>query len=287
MSEPEYTIKKDGVVTTIDMKADFNKGWEQYFLLSADRHFDNPKADNKMAKRHLELMKERNGILLDFGDLVDAMQGRQDRRGSKSDVSETNQKSDYFGSLIDDAVSFFEPYKSNIALIGQGNHESAILKHNEIDLTKMICNRLNDKGANLVNGGYRGWIKFKFNGQTRKYQKLAYYSHGFSNGGAVTKGVISTARVAAYVDSDMVISGHIHEEWELTIPKVKINHAGKETQYEQVHISLPTYKQEFTGTGSGFHHEKGRPPKPLGARWLRFYYDPTDGQIKFETTRAK
>ena len=33
-------------------------------------------------------------------------------------------------------------------------------------------------------------------------------------------------------------------------------------------VKLPTYKDEFLTEGRGFHHEKGRGPKPLGAMWM-------------------
>jgi hypothetical protein len=48
------------------------------------------------------------------------------------------------------------------------------------------------------------------------------------------------------------------------------------------------YKDEHS-PGDGFHIEKGREPKPLGACWLRFYYDKKDakeGSICFEITLA-
>lgn len=41
----------------------------------------------------------------------------------------------------------------------------------------------------------------------------------------------------------------------------------------QWHASMPTYKDEFTPAKGGYHMEKGREPRPLGAIWLRFSYD--------------
>ena len=37
------------------------------------------------------------------------------------------------------------------------------------------------------------------------------------------------------------------------------------------YIRTGTYKDEYGEGAGGFHIERGRPPKPLGAVWLRFY----------------
>lgn len=57
---------------------DVRAGWEGWVLLSSDRHNDNIKSDRALQLRHLEQLKERDGLGLDFGDLFDAMQQRGD-----------------------------------------------------------------------------------------------------------------------------------------------------------------------------------------------------------------
>ena len=279
-------ISQEGPVTTLTLPLETNSRWGFSFLLSSDRHQDNPKADNRLAKKHLDQLKEKNGLLLDLGDLICGMQGRNDRRGTKNDVKASNQSACYYDTLVNDAVDFFEPYKDNLALMAMGNHESAILKNNETDLTQRIVDRLNDKGSSVVNGGMRGWLRIRFHGSSHRHQVLIYYHHGYGGGGPVTRGAINTNRMAVYLpDADIIASGHIHEEWEMTIPRARIGHTGKEYQDEQLHICLPTYKQEFIDCKAGFHHEKGRGPKPLGAKWLHFYYE--NDRVKFKTERAK
>lgn len=55
---------------------------------------------------------------------------------------------------------------------------------------------------------------------------------------------------------------------------------------QQEHLQLSTYKQEFDLRG-GYHIEKGRPPKPLGGTWLRFYYDSkARGNVGHELIKA-
>lgn len=66
-----------------------------------------------------------------------------------------------------------------------------------------------------------------------------------------------------------------------------VNEAGKEAVSDQLHLCVPTYKEEFTKLGTGFHHEKEGSPKPLGGWWLRFFWDGTKEKFMYEYTRAK
>lgn len=288
MSYPWTVEKTSDVVSTIKVEMARAADWEQWVLLRSDGHFDNPKAKNDLAHRHLKQAVERKAPICDFGDLFCAMQGRNDRRGSKSSIKDENQQQNYFGSLIKDATKFLEPYRDNLAVIGTGNHETAVLKNNEIDLTESLIDRLNDKGSQCVPGGYRGWIKFAFSGTTYQQTVNMYYTHGGGGGGPVTKGVIKTNRRAVFLpDAHIVVGGHIHEAWQLEMPRIRLTRGGREYADDQLHICLPTYKEEFLNHSGGFHHEGERPPKPLGAQWLRFFYCPDSERVQYQCIRAK
>jgi len=275
-------------VTTIRVPVQRNRQWEQWALLSADRHFDNPKSRQDMQKKHLDEARDRGALVLDFGDLFCAMQGKNDRRGKKGGTRGENITPDYFGSLVRSGVKLFEPYLDNLALMGPGNHETAILSHNEIDLTTALVERLQDKGSKVVRGGYRGWVRFLFKGTTYGQGISMHYSHGSGGGGVVTKGVIQANRRAVWLpDAQIVVSGHIHEAWQVEYCRARLSEKGAEFTDEQLHICLPTYKDEFTDCANGFHVENERPPKPLGAWWLRFYWDHIKEKVSLEATRAK
>jgi len=283
-----YKVKQVGEnVTFVYMK--FKKDWEQWFLLSSDRHWDNPHSNRKLQISHLEEAKEKGAGIIDNGDLFCVMQGKYDPRSDKRDVRPEHMEGNYLDRVVDTAVDFFSPYSHNFIQIGEGNHESAVEKRRETNLTDRLVSGLNDKtGSKVQNGKYSGWVKFLFEHDAGGHGKSInlFRHHGYGGGGPVTKGVISTNRIATYMpDADIVVQGHIHEDWALTSQRVRLSDKGVVSLSEQLFICLPTYKEEY-GTGSrGFHIEKGRPPKPIGARWLRFYYK--NGEIKFETIRAK
>ena len=118
------------------------------------------------------------------------------------------------------------------------------------------------------------------------------YSHGYGGGGPVTRDVIQSARQAVYLGgADIVVSGHTHDAWELPIMREQLDHLGKPQLDEMVFLKIPGYKDEFS-SGNGWAVEKGMPPKPKGAFWVRFYIDyrrneKHDERIRFEVTRAK
>jgi len=271
--------------------------FEQWVLLTSDRHWDNPKSDHALQKKHLDEALERNAVIIDAGDLYCAMQGKYDPRSSKSDLRPEHQVSNYLDALIKTGADFFAPYAKNFAMVAAGNHEASIKKRHETDLTERFCSTMNYiSGETVHNGGYSGFVRFKLIDIVQGKQKnlgrnvTLHYSHGYGGGGPVTKGVIQTNRKATYLpDADIVISGHVHESWQIELMRVRV---GRTKIYHdtQTHICLPTYKEEF-GTGfGGWHVERGAPPKPIGAVWLRFYYlnshDPIKRGMKYEITRA-
>jgi hypothetical protein len=55
----------------------------------------------------------------------------------------------------------------------------------------------------------------------------------------------------------------------------------------QTHIKMATYKEEYGDGYGGWHVETGKPPKPLGGWWLRFYWDRSEERVQYEVIRAK
>ena len=70
---------------TVRMKAT-NSKWEQFFLLSSDRHHDNAHTDHSLELKHLKQARERGAGIIDVGDMHCAMQGKWDKR---SDLTAT------------------------------------------------------------------------------------------------------------------------------------------------------------------------------------------------------
>jgi hypothetical protein len=72
----------------------------------------------------------------------------------------------------------------------------------------------------------------------------------------------------------------------MTQARVRLSSSGKVYHDEQIHASLPTYKNEFTLAG-GYHVENGRDPRPLGGVWLHLFWDAkARGYVGHEMIRA-
>jgi len=272
------------LIVTFD---ELKEGWEQWILVTSDRHWDSIHSDRAMQKRHLDEAITRDALIIDLGDFLDLMQGRNDRRGNKSSVRPEHNRSDYFTAVIDDAAQWFGPYAKNWLLLGTGNHETAIMRHNEINVTWHLGRALNaEHGGNIHLGKYSGWIKFqgKRRGE-RNYTNsiFTYYHHGSGGSSPVTKGVIQTARRATYLpDANVVLSGHIHQTWMMPITRERVNAYGNTYQDTQMHVSIPSYKSP--SRRAGWEVEKGMAPTEKGAIWWRLYY--FDKELRSEFTWA-
>ena len=299
----QWTVERGGPVTTnLRIQYDRKNGWEQWGLLTADRHVDNPHSDLKLQKLHLDQAKERDAFVLDFGDFFDAMQGKTDRRASKRDLfarfaAQASIEDDgditrsYLNALVDYGAQFLAPYLNNLALIGEGNHETSVDNKLEYNLLDGLIRDLNRMGGHqVIRGGYRGWIRFLFksaDGGSVKMSRNGFYFHGSGGGGPVTKGVIQASRKAAYLtNADYVFTGHVHENWHFPLERVRLTNSGREVQETQHHIQLPTYKQEYLNQRDGWHVETGKGPKPLGAWWIRFYWSSRSESIETQFIMA-
>ena len=266
-------IKKSEGVFFVDMECKSPATNQEFWcLLRSDAHHDNPHSDNRMEKRHLDEALEKKAFIIDNGDAFCAMQGKGDPRASKNDIKEEHTKGSYLDSLVSTYADFLEPYAQNIAIMGKGNHELSVYKHRETDLTERLVSLLNGRtGSHIKSGQIANWIGFRVRNESKgKRSKILaktlwlYLFHGSGGGGPVTKGVIGANRMGVVLpDANLVATGHTHDHWFLPNARARITADGTEYIDEQLHIKIPTYKNEYGVHDSGFHMEKGRPPNRL------------------------
>jgi len=102
---------------------------------------------------------------------------------------------------------------------------------------------------------------------------VMYMHHGYGGGGPVTRGTIQTSRMAVYLpDADIIWTGHTHDEWIMPIQRARLSPHGRPYLDRTMHVRSPGYKDEFSEQ-NGWAVERGMPPKPKGALWLRFYME--------------
>ncbi|MEI7584624.1 metallophosphoesterase [Runella sp.] len=257
---------------------------ENKVLLISDLHWDNPKCDRALLKKHLDEALAGGHDVIINGDMFCLMQGAFDPRKSKSDILPEHNHANYFDAIVNTAVEWFTPYAHLIKVIGYGNHETSILKRQETDIIERFVTLLNYKcGSAVAVGGYGGWVIWQFRpyqkSNNTKQFKLKYF-HGSGGGGPVTRGTIQHNRMQVFVEgADAIWMGHVHEDYEMTYTSEYLSHVNTVKQRNILMIRTPTYKEEYGDGSKGWHVERGATPKPLGGRWLILSPQNKDGTI--------
>jgi hypothetical protein len=279
-----YTIEQTNRDVVTLRHVGISADWTQRYLLLADVHFDSPHSNRRLLRSLLQQAQETGAGVFCFGDFYDAMQGRDDRRGSKTDLMPAYKSGDYINRLVDDAADFLMPYAKNVVFLSMGNHETAILHHLEVDILLLLAGRLG-----VPKMGYAGFVRFLFSrsaGNAGATRRVMYFHHGAGGGGEVTKGVIQSQRRQAKVVADIYVSGHIHESYALWTERTELSAAGTVMTPDLLHVCIPSMKNEYELEG-GYHIEKDRPPKPIGAYWLEFRHDCGEhGRVTFDVARG-
>ena len=240
----------------------------------SDLHWDNPKCDQELLKKHLDYCKEENIPVIINGDMFCLMQGRGDNRRNKSDIRPEHNNARYLDSVVETAVEWFTPYADILAVIGYGNHETGIIKWQETDILQRFVDLLNLKcHSNVQVGGYGGWIVIKMNNHSRIATTRIKYFHGSGGGGVVTKGALNLTRaLELYEGCDVYAMGHIHENSARNDVRDALESNSKKgysINHKPIHLMITgTYKEEYGDGSKGWHVERGAPIKPIGGRML-------------------
>lgn len=237
-----------------------------YYALMSDVHFDNAHTNLKMFTDDLKKVQDRQGLAFIFGDFFCMMQGKQDRRSSKSAIRPEHMTGSYLTDVVGSAEDLLMPYLDSIAMISDGNHETSLVNRYEFDPIKTLCGNFMRRGMHLEHMPYCGWVwlryEHKSGGAIRK-QKLFYHHEFYS--GTITKGALSVNRSAAMAyDADIFVSGHTHDKFIIPHGTYRLMDNGEQIIQTQMHVKAGTYKDEFSD-GSGFAVEKVKQPKPLGS----------------------
>jgi hypothetical protein len=281
----ECTIEQRGAVSSLHFNV-FG-GWEKWFYLSSDVHFDSIYCDRDVFFEHMEQVKQRNAMAFIFGDFYDAMQGRYDKRRAMPELrQEYQRKENYYDVLVDDAYNKLQDYKDNFAMMADGNHELSVLKNANTNILDRLTAKMREHGSSVIHGGYGGWGRFMFNMSDgnatgpRTSIRLKYF-HGAGGEAPVTRGAIQTNRQAVYLpDANIVVNGHSHNAYYIPISRERLSNKGEMYFDIQHHVRTPGYKQAYGDGSTGWEITRGGVPKPIGCSWLRMYCE--NRQIKMQ-----
>jgi hypothetical protein len=263
-------------------------GKHTQLALLSDLHWDNPKCDRELLKKHLDYCLENQIPVMLNGDTFCLMQGKWDPRRSKKDIRPEHNKANYLDAVIEDAVEWFAPYADILTVVGYGNHETGIIRNVETDPLQRFVDLLNYKcKSNVITGGYGGWLIlncFPYETSKKTFSTKIKYFHGSGGGGVVTKGALNLTRALELAEGfDVFTMGHIHENAARNDVREDLKTEGGQfkIQLKPIHMAITgTYKEEYGEGYMGWHVERGAPPKPVGGRILNIYLHCTQKEGK-------
>lgn len=261
----------NAAVTTVRFDIENPLEWEQWILLRSDAHHDSPYCKRDTELRHLNKAKERNALIFDNGDCMDAMQGKFDPRRNMDEVRPEDAGLDYYDRIVRHAFEAYEPFAPLWMEFSKGNHETAVLDHTNHCITSSLVDRMRAAGSPAVIGGFGGWIRIMLCicGSRRTSIKIKRF-HGSGGDAPVTRGMIQTNRQQVYLpDADIVWNGHNHNSYIAPIARERISDKG--TLYKDIcwHVRTPGYKDGYGDGTKGWEVERGGVPKPIGCAWIR------------------
>jgi hypothetical protein len=275
MGNKKIKAEKLNDAVRIDIPMTRQHGWEQRFLLVSDVHCDNKGFKRSLFKKHMDEALKIGAPVIDNGDFFDCMGGKWDKRSSKSDILPELQDGKYFDLVVKYGAELLAPYKDNILIMSEGNHEISVRDRHETDLTERVIQSVN---PSILHQKYTGWVIFRFLGNNAMYTTTMYRTHGNGGNAPVTKGVIQSARRQDIIDADIYIAGHIHTEYYVPRPKWTLDRNGNIKIKTPIHQQIGTYKDSTMKT---WEDMKGFAPPSLGGQWLIFSYDGNENQIKY------
>jgi hypothetical protein len=264
-------------VHIVDCDPSTATGWEQWLLLRSDAHTDSGKCNRDLEQKHLRQALERSAIICDLGDCLDLMQGASDRRQCKSQLRSSHAAAAYFDAVINEVAERYEPYAQHWAFLGQGNHESAWLKHHETCPTTNLVRAIKsmNPSSQMGAGGYGGWMKVRVTINNSRLTWTLRYHHGSGGGAPMSMGVLDSRRMFSWVEgADMIAVGHNHHSNIVGIAREYLETRNGVYEVRNRHcdfVRCGTYKADWGDGSGGWIVEKGPGPTSLRAKWVRLH----------------
>lgn len=239
-------------------------------LIVSDIHFDSLKCDHESLKHHFDQIKAKDGQIIIAGDLLDVMGTYRDPRSKPQEINPVYYQKgrSYLDLVVEDIVEFLKPYKDNILLISEGNHESNIKRRHDTDVLERIVWSLNQsEGSKVYKGQYAGWIHFQIRRKGSKTTQsfTLNYHHGKGGNAKRSKGILySQLDAMEHPDADMIVSGHDHNKiYDPSNVRRRICTRTGRTYHDTVHwLKTGSYKR--SSDYEGWEVQKGFMPKRMG-----------------------
>lgn len=267
MTHPWWGVKRtDANAYRLDLEFSGPVNRRRILLLS-DIHWDNSHCRLDLLKRTMDLAKAEGAPIVIAGDFYCAMQGKWDKRASKEALRPEHRDGvSYLDALVDTAAEWLWPYAKNLAILAQGNHETSIKKHHEVDLLQRLTQELRRNGSQVECAPYWGFLILaaKFVGKQTDSKRLLWH-HGWGGGGEASRGVTQWQQLRTQYSADVYLTGHIHRRVSDENVQTTVTARGLIEQSNQLFLRASCWKDE---SRCGWGNERGMASRPIGGWWL-------------------
>ncbi len=237
------------------------------------------------------MIKEKNGQIIIVGDWFDVMGTYMDPRSKADQINPAyiQRGRSYLDLVVEDSYEFLKPYKENLMLISEGNHETNIRKRHDTDILDRLVFLLNqNEGSPVHKGRYAGWIKFSIerkNGGTGRAFMIAYHHGGGGNAKRSKSILYSQLDALEYPDANLIVSGHSHDKiYDPSNVRRRIDVKSGKTFHDTIHwIKTGSYKRSHDT--DGWEVQKKFTPKKLGGWFVDLEYKRVTKNIEGEPNR--
>lgn len=222
--------------------------------LLSDLHFGASATDFGVLHDELERARRFDCRVAINGDIFDGIFAKDPRFQPDVLDKELRGRNDIVNAATAVAFNYLAPYADLIDMIGDGNHERTVLRHNNIHLNNLLIEQLNRIGGKIHYGGYCGFLQYRLDAG---HDLTLYYHHGAGGNSPQTRGIMEHQRLSAGLESvDGIWLGHNH--WNYCIPHVK-QAAGGFSEQRWIRTGAYRFHSEYD-----YATEKGYPAQPHG-----------------------
>lgn len=222
--------------------------------LMSDLHIGANHVDYRLIKKEIREAIRRNDRILINGDVFDAILPG-DRKRFTPDVlhPRLQGRRNILNAAVDWALEILAPAAHLIDMIGVGNHDVSVEKYGNVDVVRLLVDRLQEispKNHTIHYGGYGGFVEY----QNLRKSWVMYYHHGSGGASPVTKGMIDFNRKDVWVLADLIWMGHKHNRWAGHTIRMEMG----PTFRNVYHVMTGAYFKTYCGQGQGSLREHGR-----------------------------
>lgn len=216
-----------------------------------------------MFKRKVnEIANDDKALWVGLGDYCEFIT-THDPRWDSNCVSSWVEKDNIAVSETNHVASLLAPIKDKCIGLIEGNHETAIKFHNDVNVHKNLCEALG-----VPNLGYSCWLKLRFKraNSTESHIVKCVITHGA--GGAVTPGA-KLARLFRFMngyDANIFMHGHTHDIITHSYPLLTLNNSDTITHTQKVGAMTGCWFSTYTqGVSASYGERKSYPATTLGS----------------------